>query len=214
MLSCVGTGRAGEILAWLVSIVSGRCDGRIAYVAPPLQGRPRKAKNLNAPTHSGRVDLVASEATGDDGITRKNRAEIVGMDSKASFYVGNAALDQVRGTGWFVGQFVPPELGLRHQTDVELKWGVHKNGEKRSHPSANGNSTTISVLIKGTLHVTFQRNKTSQGVTLQQAGDYVVFGPEIVHSWEAVGDTIVLTVRFPSVEINRQQNLHELEPRT
>jgi hypothetical protein len=30
---------------------------------------------------------------------------------------------QVRGSGWFVGQFVPAELGLRRQTDVELKWG-------------------------------------------------------------------------------------------
>jgi hypothetical protein len=136
------------------------------------------------------------------------------MDSKTSFYLGNASLDQVRGTGWFVGQFVPPELGLRHQTDVELKWGAHKSGEKRSHPMANGNSTTISVLIEGTLRVTFQPNGTSQVVTLQQVGDYVVFGPEIVHSWEAVGDTIVLSVRFPSVEINRQQIPDELAPRT
>jgi hypothetical protein len=47
------------------------------------------------------------------------------------FYFGNANADQVRNSGWFVGQFVPPELGLRHQTDVELKWGVHTDGDKR-----------------------------------------------------------------------------------
>jgi hypothetical protein len=127
------------------------------------------------------------------------------MDSKTSFYSGNAAVDQVRGTGWFVGQFVPPELGLRHQTDVELKWGIHKDGEKRSHPWATGTSTTISVLITGTLHVTFQPDGPAQVVTLRQAGDYIVFGREVVHSWEAVGDTIVLSVRFPSVEVDRQQ---------
>jgi hypothetical protein len=125
------------------------------------------------------------------------------MEGKASFYFGNATLDQVRDTGWFVGQFVPPELGLRHQTDVELKWGVHRDGEKRSHPWANGNATTISVLIKGTLHVTFHLNETSQVVALRQAGDYIAFGPEIVHSWEAIGDTVVLSVRFPSVEVDR-----------
>jgi hypothetical protein len=125
------------------------------------------------------------------------------MDTTPSFYFGNAALDQVRGTGWFVGQFVPPEQGLRHQTDVELKWGIHKDGEKRAHPWATGNATTISVLIEGTLHVTFYLNGTSQVVTLRQAGDYIAFGPEIVHSWEAVGDTVVLSVRFPSVAVDR-----------
>ena len=48
-----------------------------------------------------------------------------------SFYFGNAVVDQVRDSGWFVGQFVPAELGLRHQNDVEVKWGIHPDGEKR-----------------------------------------------------------------------------------
>jgi len=47
----------------------------------------------------------------------------------------------------FVGQFVPPEFGLRRQTAVELKWGVHPDGDKRRTPWANGNGTTISVLV-------------------------------------------------------------------
>ena len=126
------------------------------------------------------------------------------MDDMCSFYFGNAAADQVRGTGWFVGQFVPAEQGLRHQTDVELKWGIHKDGEKRKVPWANGNATTISVLIKGTLHVTFHLNETSKVVSLQQEGDYIVFGPQVVHSWEAVGETIVVSVRYPSVEVSQQ----------
>jgi hypothetical protein len=125
------------------------------------------------------------------------------LGSEALFYFGNAAVDQVRNTGWFVGQFVPAEQGLRHQTDVELKWGIHKDGEKRSHPWANGIATTISVLIQGALHVTFDVSGTPQVVTLRTEGDYVIFGPASVHSWEAVGDTIVLSVRFPSVEVER-----------
>ena len=40
-------------------------------------------------------------------------------------------------------------------------------------------------------------------VTLKKPGDYVIFGPEIVHSWEALGETVVLSVRFPSIEIAR-----------
>ena len=125
------------------------------------------------------------------------------MDSKRSFYFGNAAADQVRNTGWFLGQFVPIELGLRHQSDVELKWGVHPDGDKRSHPWANGNGTTVSVLIHGALRVEFPIDGTPQVVTLRKEGDYIVFGPDVVHSWEAIGDTVVLSVRFPSVEVGR-----------
>jgi quercetin dioxygenase-like cupin family protein len=123
------------------------------------------------------------------------------MDSNKRFYFGNAKADEVRGSGWFVGQFVPAELGLRRQTEVELKWGIHPDGEKRSHPWANQNGTTISVLIEGSLRVTFHVGGIQEEVMLQTKGDYVVFGPEVVHTWEAVGDAIVLSVRFPSVEV-------------
>lgn len=127
------------------------------------------------------------------------------MDSMQSYYFGNAAVDQVRNTGWFLGQFVPLELGLRHQSEVELKWGIHPDGEKRSHPWANGNGTTISVLIRGALRVAFHIGETPQVVILRKEGDYIVFGPDVVHSWEAIGDTVVLSVRFPSVEIGQSK---------
>jgi hypothetical protein len=123
------------------------------------------------------------------------------MRDEKGFYFGNAEADQVRGTGWFVGQFVPSQFGLRHQTDIELKWGIHPDGDKRGQPWANRNGTTISVLIEGRLRVTFQIDGGQQQVTLQKRGDYVVFGPDVVHSWEAMGDTIILSVRFPSVEV-------------
>lgn len=123
------------------------------------------------------------------------------MEGRQPFYFGNANADQVRGSGWFVGQFVPAELGLRRQTDVELKWGIHPDGEKRPEPWANRNGTTISVLIEGSLKLTFHIDGSQEDVTLAAKGDYVVFGPEVVHSWEALGDTIVLSVRFPSVEV-------------
>jgi hypothetical protein len=130
------------------------------------------------------------------------------MGGNGSFYFGNAAADQMLGTGWFVGQFVPPELGLRHQTEVELKWAVHADGEKRLHGAeANGNATTISFLIRGSLRTTFEIDGTPRMVTLQKQGDYVIFGPEIVHSWEALGDTLVLSVRFPSIEVTRSAAL-------
>lgn len=121
--------------------------------------------------------------------------------ARSVFYFGNAKADDVRGSGWFVGQFVPPELGLRHQKDVELKWGVHRNGDKRSSPGANGNGTTIAILLEGSLALTFDVAGEWQRVVLKAKGDYVVFGPDVVHSWEAIGATYVLSVRFPSVEV-------------
>ena len=122
------------------------------------------------------------------------------MESNKSFYFGNAVADQVRGSGWFVGQFVAPDLGLRHQTDVEVKWGIHPDGEKRHQPWANGHATTVSVLIRGSLRVTFHTGEPNPVVTLEKEGDYIIFAPDTVHSWEAIGDTVVLSVRFPSVE--------------
>jgi hypothetical protein len=126
------------------------------------------------------------------------------MTDRKPFYFGNAAADQVRDSGWFIGQFVPPELGLRHQTDIEIKWGLHPDGDRRPRPWAHGSGTTISVLIRGTLHVSFYTEETPEIVTLAREGDYVIYGPHVVHSWEAVGETLVLSLRFPSVEIGRQ----------
>jgi hypothetical protein len=116
------------------------------------------------------------------------------------FYVGNANVDQVCSSGWFIGQFVPPEFGLRHQTDVEVKWSAQADGDKRPRPWANRNGATIAVLIEGVQRLTFDIDGTREEVTLQTRGDYVIFGPDVVHSWEATGNTIVLAIRFPSVE--------------
>jgi hypothetical protein len=100
-----------------------------------------------------------------------NYAERAGMGANGSFYFGNAAVDQVRGTGWFVGQFVPPEMGLRHQTDVELKWAIHPDGDRRVNGAeANRNATTISVLIRGALRTTFEVDGTARVVTLKTRG--------------------------------------------
>jgi len=131
------------------------------------------------------------------------------MAREARFYLGHAVRDQIEDTGWFLGQFVPREAGLRHQTGAELKWGMHKDGERRSAPWATEASTTVAVLIEGAMRLEFHMGGTPQVVTLDKQGDYVVYGPEVVHSWEAIGDTVVLTVRFPSVEVKTPRTANE-----
>lgn len=115
------------------------------------------------------------------------------------FHTGNATLDSVRGTGWFVGQFVPPSSGLRHQTGVELKWGIHKRGESRPGGFSSHSTTTISLLIDGVLVTTLRIGETSYSITMRVPGDYVIYGPSVSHNWEALADSIVLSVRFPSI---------------
>jgi hypothetical protein len=123
------------------------------------------------------------------------------VSTNTLFHFGNAIADQVRDSGWFVGQFVPAEMGLRHQTDIEVKWGMHPDGEKRPQPWATGHATTISILVHGCLQVTFHVDDTPQVITLKKEGDYIIFAPTTVHSWEAIGHTVVLSLRFPSVEV-------------
>jgi hypothetical protein len=52
--------------------------------------------------------------------------------STPSVVTGNAAQDANPFRGWFVGHFVPAELGPRSTDAVEVKWGVHALGEKRA----------------------------------------------------------------------------------
>ena len=85
---------------------------------------------------------VFNHVTSDPGF-----AAMIGIRDVAVANLTSAKVDEVRGSGWFVGHFVPPELGLRHQTDVELKWGIHRDGDKRSHPWASS-GTTITPRIR------------------------------------------------------------------
>lgn len=112
--------------------------------------------------------------------------------------VGNAGRDQDR--GWFIGQFVNPALGFRHCNDVEIKWGVHPPGDVRSKGwSLNRTSTTISILIKGEIYISFRVGDREKSVCLKEQGDYVIFPPGVQHTWHSDVETLVLTVRTPSV---------------
>jgi hypothetical protein len=90
------------------------------------------------------------------------------VSTNTLFHFGNAIADQVRDSGWFVGQFVPAEMGLQHQTDIEVKWGMHPDGEKWPQPWATRNATRISILIHGCLQVTLHVGHTPQVLTLDR----------------------------------------------
>jgi quercetin dioxygenase-like cupin family protein len=119
---------------------------------------------------------------------------MVGAIVSVNWYSGNAAEDGRETRGWLLGHFIDPAKGVRSSKDVEVKWGIHPAGEKRAGWTADDQRTTLVILVEGN----FRIDLTEGGVTLARQGDYAAWGPGIDHSWEAVSDSVVVTVRWPS----------------
>jgi hypothetical protein len=109
-----------------------------------------------------------------------------------SVYVGNAAVDGDR--GWLLGHFRPVD-DVRHSDEVEVKWGVHPAGDRRAEWVTGEKRTAMLVLISGRFRVELP----GRSVLLADQGDYVVWGPGVDHSWYAEQESVVLTVRWPSI---------------
>lgn len=99
--------------------------------------------------------------------------------------------------GWFIGYFMDnlPEL----KTDkFEVKWGIHKKGWKRDRIGTNQTAKTISILMQGKFKVTYPDE--NQEAMLEKMGDYIFHSPGVDHHSEALEDSVVLTIRWPSVQ--------------
>lgn len=109
-------------------------------------------------------------------------------------YVGNANVDAAGDRGWLLGHFKP--LGdPRHSEEVEIKWGVHPVGDERAEWVRGEARTALLILISGRFRVELP----GRSVLLAERGDYVVWGKGVDHSWVAEEESVVLTVRWPSV---------------
>jgi hypothetical protein len=111
-----------------------------------------------------------------------------------NWHVGNAEEDG-RGTrGWLVGHFIDPAHGVRSSRDVEIKWAVHPGDEKRAAWTADDQRTTLVLLVQGSFRV----DLAETSVTLGRQGDYVLWGPGIDHSWQALAPSVLVVIRWPS----------------
>ncbi|WP_428965548.1 cupin domain-containing protein [Micromonospora fluostatini] len=109
-------------------------------------------------------------------------------------YVGNAGVDGATNGGWLLGHFMPTGE-VRHSADVEVKWGVHRAGESRERWATGERRTTLLVLVSGRFRVELP----DRTVLLAAAGDYVVWGRGVDHTWYAERESLLVTVRWPSV---------------
>ncbi len=97
--------------------------------------------------------------------------------------------------GWFIGHFMEPESVFKRD-DFEVKWGVHPKGEKKSSVASNMVAKTVAILVRGKFSVTFPDEK--EEIILSKEGDSVFFDSKINHFSEALEDSVVLTIRWPS----------------
>jgi hypothetical protein len=108
--------------------------------------------------------------------------------------LGNARTAGAKWHGWFMGHFVDSDPALATSA-VEVKWGVHAEGDSRTQWSTNRAATTVSILIHGRFRLYFPDRE----VLLAQEGDYALWLPGVSHNWVAEASSTVLTVRYPSI---------------
>jgi quercetin dioxygenase-like cupin family protein len=110
---------------------------------------------------------------------------------------GNAYDDGAERRGWLVGHFIEPVSNPLHSEDVEIKWATHPAGDERHEwtDAATEVRTTMVMLLRGQFTVRLPNGDEH----MKREGDYVVFAPGTSHSWAAVEDSVVLTVRWPSI---------------
>lgn len=112
----------------------------------------------------------------------------------SGWHVGNAGTDGEAHRGWIVGHFVAAE-DVRQTEAVEVKWGVHAAGEERSAWQADEPRTTVLILVQGRFRIDLSLGSH----VLERPGDYAIWEPGVGHSWRAEEDSVVITVRWPSV---------------
>ncbi|GAB0494382.1 hypothetical protein MMPV_005675 [Pyropia vietnamensis] len=139
--------------------------------------------------------------------------------------VGNAAVNGSATRGWLVGHFLAPDnpASSRH---VEVKWSAHAAGAANAGGVAvNTVGTSMALLVRGHHRLFFPELPADEGrageggaegeegggegksgltkagrvVDLVNEGDYVLWAPGVAHTWVAVEDSAVVTVRWPSL---------------
>ena len=112
----------------------------------------------------------------------------------SDWHLGNADVDGQAHRGWIVGNFIAAG-GVRRTDAVEIKWGVHPAGDERAAWQSDEQRTAVLILVEGR----FRIDLSTGSQVLERPGDYAVWGPGVGHSWRAEEDSIVITVRWPSI---------------
>ncbi|MEJ2455358.1 MAG: signal peptidase I [Candidatus Thiodiazotropha sp.] len=118
---------------------------------------------------------------------------------------GNAFINakELESGGWLLGTFLSAAEKIQRTSAIELKWGVHKKGEKRNSVGRSS-LNTMAVLVNGKFKLWFPTHQID--IILANQGDYVIYELDNEHSWEALEDSIVITVRWPENKNAKQED--------
>ena len=108
---------------------------------------------------------------------------------------GNATETGQGHWGWMLGHFMPAAAPELITGDVEVQWANLPAGARRAEWGYNAQAHTLAMLVRGRFHLHFPE----RDVLLTGEGDYVLWEPGVPHFWEAEEDTLIVTVRWPSV---------------
>jgi hypothetical protein len=108
---------------------------------------------------------------------------------------GNAATASKDTRGWFMGHFIQGADNPLRSADLELKWYTHAKGETRNEWAPGNPVKTLNILIRGHFVLLFPDRE----VSLESEGDFVMFGPDMPHSFRSVQESLVFTARWPSI---------------
>ena len=117
------------------------------------------------------------------------------QEGRSMVRCGNALADGARHQGWFIGRFLEIPHDLRSSDAVEVKWSTHFAGTQKQFWGMSEEATTLCVLIKGQVSLQFPGREC----LLSQEGDYAIWSAGVPHRWVVVQESLVLTVRWPSV---------------
>ncbi len=104
--------------------------------------------------------------------------------------------DKSNSRGWFIGHFLEDNSIFKNK-EFEVKWGKHPKGEKKFQVAANKIAKTIGILIEGKIELNFPKNKKK--ILLSKQGDFIFFDEKIFHTFEALEDSIIIVIRWPSI---------------
>lgn len=126
-------------------------------------------------------------------------------------YQGNAPIDGIG--GWIIGDKQLPDT-IRKQAGLLVKYGLHPIGQECARPfeawtDKNKSKLTVSILVSGGPFVhrfrldegaktPFPCGLAERKTILTNIGDYVIYSPDVLHTWKAVNDSVVITVQIPA----------------
>jgi hypothetical protein len=115
------------------------------------------------------------------------------------FEAGNAFVDSLPYRDWLVGHFVDEHASpIRNSSDVEIKCSRHAAGDVRPDWVRGEVRTCIVLLVSGRFRIMFS-DEHDDCALLAEQGDYAIWGPNVDHRWAAEDDSVVVTVRWPSL---------------